>query len=277
MSFPLITPELIARIERFHLRFNRARMDALLNLPGNPYQVEIQQFGSATAFKTRSPLLRGKNRIMGFGADDMPHLHDALQFFRVDGLRCTLSVPHSQMTPPLFSRLCAEKMVSGGSGAALCVVPDDAPPRQGDEQVVSAGLQIRESGIEDKERYLDVFQQAFGERSESQADYLLFQWAEDSLPGSRRYLAEVGGVPVGMASFIIMDGVGFCGTAGVLPAWRNRGIQKALIERRMADAPTFGCDLVLGGGSLFSTTHRNFERAGMRLVPLGFGWSDAPP
>jgi hypothetical protein len=37
MSFPLITPELIDRIERFHARFNLARMEAPRALDGNPY------------------------------------------------------------------------------------------------------------------------------------------------------------------------------------------------------------------------------------------------
>ena len=99
------------------------------------------------------------------------------------------------------------------------------------------------------------------------------QWAEDALPGGARYIAEFRGKPVGMASFPIMDGVGYFGTAGVLPHYRGRGIQTALIRRRLADAPASGCDLVLGGGSMATTTYRNFERAGLRLIPTGMHWT----
>jgi GNAT superfamily N-acetyltransferase len=114
----------------------------------------------------------------------------------------------------------------------------------------------------------------FAQREESQADYLAFQWSEDTLPGCRRYLAEIAEVPVGMASFPVFDGVGFFGTAGTVPEFRGRGVQMALLKRRLADAPDLGCDLVIGGSSLFSPPHRNFERAGLRLVPMGTGWRD---
>ncbi len=271
MPFPLITPDLIARIEQFHLRFSLARMEALQALPGNPYAVEIQRFGNALAFKTHSPLLRGKNRIQGFRAEDVPYLHEALNFFRKDDLRCTLGVSYGQMTQDLFMQLSAEGLWSCGSGTVACIVPDRMLVS---EARAAAPVQIRESSLSEKTLYLDLFRQAFEARGEGQADYLQFQWTEDTLPGCRRYIAEVENVPVAFASFPIIDGVGFFGTAGVLPAWRGGGIQRALIDRRIADAPSFGCDLVIGGGSLFSTTHRNFERAGLRLVPVGSVWTD---
>jgi len=248
LPFPLITPELIARIERFHARFNIARMEALRALDGNPYGVEICPFGRSIAVKVRSSLLRGKNRIIGFQPGDAPRLDEMLEHFRADGLRCTLSVPYGQMTQPLFRQF---------------VAPPGASP-----------IAVHESPPEEKEIYLDLFARTFAHREEGRSEYLAFQWVEDTLPGCRRYVAEIDGVPVGMASFPILDGVGFFGTAGTVPEYRSRGVQMALLKRRLADAPRFGCDLVIGGGSLFSPPHRNFERAGLRLVPLGTGWVD---
>ena len=227
--------------------------------------------GTSVRGKSLSPLLRGKNRIQGFCAEDAPHLQEALQFFRKDKLHCSLGVPYGEMTQDLFFQLCAERLWSSGSGTVPCVVPDSSY-----EQTASPALplQIHESGEDEKELYLDLFRQAFAERGEGHAEYLHFQWTEDTLPECRRYIAESEGVPVAMASFPIIDGVGFFGTAGVIPAWRGRGIQAALLRRRIADAPRFGCDLVIGGGSLFSTTHRNFERAGLHLIPTGSSWRD---
>jgi GNAT superfamily N-acetyltransferase len=269
LPFPLITPELIARIERFSARFNIARMEALRALGGNPYGVEICPFGQSIAVKVRSPLLRGKNRIIGFQPADATRLAEMLEYFRPDGLRCTLSVPYGQMTQPLFRGLVAAGLWSGGSGTIPVIVPesDSAPPG-------ASPIQVHESGLEEKEVYLDLFARAFAHREEGRADYLAFQWVEDTLQGCRRYVAEIDHTPVGMASFPILDGVGFFGTAGTVPEHRGRGVQMALLKRRLADAPRFGCDLVIGGGSLFSPPHRNFERAGLRLVPLGTGWVD---
>ena len=278
MSFPLITLELIARIEAFHLTFNRVRAAALEAIPGNPYQVETREFGSAVAFKAHSPLLRGKNRVhnlRGVNADALP---DILNWFRSDELNCSIYVPHGQMTRELFRQLGDAGLWSNGSGTVPYIVPD----REQNTILQSAiykpdlPLRIREAndGENDKTLYLDLFRQSFAHRGEGCDDYLRFQWAEDTLPGCCRYIAEVAGESVGMASFPVFDGVGFFGTAGVLPDWRGRGIQMALIQRRLKDAPALGCELVIGGGSLFSAPHRNFERAGLRLVPLGSGWAD---
>lgn len=273
MSFPIITPELIARIEGFHRRFSIARMEALSALESNPYQVEIAEFGAAVAFKSRSPLLRGKNRIQGFQEEDLPHLAEALDFFHKEDLRCTLSVPYGKLTQPLFRKLVEVGLWSSGSGTIPVIAPD--PPSVEETEAASndPAIRVREAGPEEKQLYLELFRRAFEERGEGRADYLAFQWAEDSLPGCRRYIAEVEGEPTAMASFPSFDGVGFFGTAGVAPEWRNRGVQMALLRHRLAVAPSLGIDLVIGGGRCFTTTHRNFERAGMRLIPMGSAWT----
>jgi len=269
-----VTPELIARADRFGARFNAARMGALASLPGNPFGAGIRPFGTGegVACKACHPLLRGKNRIYGFGSDDVDLLDDLLAFFRADGLRCALFVSRGQMTQPLFRRLVEAGMWSVGNGAVPTIVPtarsgDAAPPTPPE-------IRVRRSAPEEKELYLDLFQKAFSDRDEQNPEYRAFQWAEDSLPGGARYIAEIGGEPVGMASFPIVDGVGYFGAGGVLPEHRRRGVQMALIRRRIDDALSLGCDLILGGGSPGTTYYRNFERAGLRLVPTGSAWGE---
>ena len=271
MPAPHLTPALIARAEEFQARFHAARMGALADVPGNPFGVEVRFFGCGfgVACKVRHPLLRGKNRIHGFGAADGGILDDLLRFYREDGLPCSLSVPHGEMTEALFARLAAAGLWSAGSGTVPAIVPG----RQGWDNAMS-DVTVRRSGPEEKELYLDLFQQAFVGRGEADPEYRATQWAEDALPDGARYIADMEGRPVGMASFPVVDGVGYFGTAGVLPEFRRRGVQMALIRRRLADAPGLGCDLALGGGSLGTTTYRNFERAGLRLLPTGMSWGD---
>jgi len=267
LSLVPLTPEVISRIERFLTRFGVVRMWAAEALPGNPFGIETRVFGQSVATKIHSPLLRGKNRILGFYPDDVALLPEMLDYFRRDGFRPSLGVPYGAMTQTLFRQLTEAGMWSGGSGTVPVATPQSAPE-------LPEGVSIRLSDPSERDLYLSVFQKAFAGRSEEKPEYAPFQWAEDSLPGARRYIAEVDGIPAGMASFIVAEGIGFCGTAGVLPEYRGRGIQRALIQKRLADASGFGCDLIVAGGSLFSTTYRNFERAGMIRVPQGMGWAD---
>lgn len=271
MPTPHLTPQLIARAQCFQAHFHAARMGALADLRGNPFGVEVRRFdgGDGVACKVRHPLLWGKNRVHGLGAADMDGLDDLLSFYRADGLLCSLTVLQGGMTKALFAHLASAGLWSAGSGT----VPAIAPDGRGDGDV-PPGVTIRRSGPEEKELYLDLFQQAFAGRDEADPEYRPIQWAEDALPGGARYIAEFDGQPVGMASFPIVGGVGYFGTGGVLPEYRGRGIQMALIRRRLADAPALGCDLVLGGGSMGTTTYRNFERAGLRLIPMGMQWTD---
>ncbi len=270
MSTPHLTTQQIARAERFQACFHAARMGALAALPGNPFGVEVRPFGAGfgVACKIRHPMLRSKNRIHGFGAEDLDGLDDLLRFYQADGLPCSLSVLHGEMTEALFARLASVGLWSAGNGTVPAIVPDGCAAAN-----VPPSVTIRHSGPKEKELYLDLFQQAFADRGEAAPEYRAIQWAEDALPGGARYIAEAGGKPVGMASFPILDGVGYFGPGGVLPEYQRRGIQTAMIRRRLADAPRLGCDLALGGGSMNTTTYRNFERAGLRLIPMGMHWA----
>ena len=264
-----VTPDLIARIHRFSVVFHTARMGALTALPGNPFGVEVRGLSEGTAVKVRHPLLRSKNRIVGFRQDDLGLLDGLVQSYRADGLRFTLTVPPGQMTPELFQALAFAGLWTLGSGTVPAILPNSLLP-------ISGEIAVRRSELEEKEQYLDLFQQAFDGREECSPDYRAFQWAEDSLLGGVRYVAEIDGKLVAMASFPVVEGVGFLGTCGVLPEYRQRGVQSTLIARRIADAPALGCDLVLGGSSPGTTEYRNFERMGLRLVPTGSAWQERP-
>ena len=269
-----VTSGLIARVDHFNAAFHMARMGALAALPGNPFGVGVQAFGDGdgVALKVCHPLLRGKNRICGFRAGDIGLLDDLLDFYRADALSCTLFVPHGEMGPVLFQHLARAGLWSLGYGIVPVIMPDNLA----EDSALPPGIIVRLSAPKEQEQYLDLFQRAFAAWPEQELEYRAFQWAEDSLPGGTRYIAEVAGLPVGMASFPVIGGVGHCGTAGVLPGYRRRGIQSALIRRRLSDALSFGCDLVVGGNSPETTAFRNFERAGLRLIPSGSTWRELP-
>ena len=268
MAILHVTTELTTRIDRFGTHFNAARFRALAALPGNRFGVEVQQFGEGIAVKVRHPLLRGKNRLYGFRADNLDLLADLLAWYKADNLACTVHVPPGAMTRELFQGLTDAGLWSPGSGTVPVLVLDGSVPAP------SPQITVRRSGLEEKELYLDLFQQSFAAWPEQEPEYRAFQWAEDSLPGGARYIAEIAGPPVGMASFPIIDGIGYFGAAGTLPDYRQRGIQSALIQQRLRDAPALGCDLVVGGGSPGTTTFRNQERAGLRLIPSGSVWRE---
>jgi len=87
-----------------------------------------------------------------------------------------------------------------------------------------------------------------------------------SAPGFRRYLASLDGRPVGSGS-VRFDGklAQMCG-AGTLPQFRGRGVQKALLQQRLCDAQSAGCELAVVTTAPGSRSQENMMKRGFALL-----------
>ena len=81
-----------------------------------------------------------------------------------------------------------------------------------------------------------------------------------------RFVAELDGAAVGAASLHVHHHVGWLRAGTVLPPYRGRGIQRAMIEERLAHAARLGCDLAGSLANADSSSARNLERVGGRVV-----------
>jgi len=96
---------------------------------------------------------------------------------------------------------------------------------------------IEEIGPEHREAFGRVLQEGFGMPPD------LAPWTA-ALVGRkdwRHYMAFDGATPVGTASLYVKGDWGSLGFATTLPQARGRGVQSALITRRIADARQMGC------------------------------------
>ena len=84
--------------------------------------------------------------------------------------------------------------------------------------------------------------------------------------GFSRYVARVDGALAGGAGLRVSDGIAqFCG-ASTLPAFRRRGVQSALLRRRLTDARDAGCDVAIVTTQPGSKSNRNAQRQGFALL-----------
>jgi ribosomal protein S18 acetylase RimI-like enzyme len=84
--------------------------------------------------------------------------------------------------------------------------------------------------------------------------------------GWTHYLAVADGRPAGGGVLFVGEGVAICMVAATDPPFRGRGIQTALIARRLADAVAAGADLAMTETVAGNASPRNFRRAGFRVV-----------
>jgi hypothetical protein len=90
-------------------------------------------------------------------------------------------------------------------------------------------------------------------------------------PGWRTYVAYDGTVPAASGALYCRDGLAWLGVGATIPAYRRRGVQGALISRRIADAIAGGCrDIVTETGEAVpgepNSSYANMLRNGFRVV-----------
>lgn len=111
---------------------------------------------------------------------------------------------------------------------------------------------VTETGVTGEEFPRDVLERVF-------SDY-------EALRMFRRYLASVDGAPAGGASLCIVDDIALLSGASTLPAFRRRGVQTALLRRRLADAAAEGCALAVVTTAPGSMSQQNVVRQGFALL-----------
>jgi GNAT superfamily N-acetyltransferase len=94
--------------------------------------------------------------------------------------------------------------------------------------------------------------------------------------GRRFYLAYVDGCPAAEAALYWRDDLAYLESAGTLPAYRRRGLQRALIDRRIADATAIGCQIIIGGADFENNSRTNQMACGLSVAYTTAMWRQRP-
>lgn len=89
----------------------------------------------------------------------------------------------------------------------------------------------------------------------------------------RLYLARIDGKPAAAAKLFLHDGVGYFADASTRPEFRGRGLQSALLRHRAMEAAQAGAELTYSQAAFGSTSHRNMERIGLRVLHTRAIWT----
>lgn len=264
--------DLAARIEHAEARLTTSIVQFILNETKAPTSdVFVEVLGEAVAAYAgpSSPM----NKLIGLGFGPLPsddRLRDVEARFQERG------APLQAEVATLADPVLAAQLTSSGyvlrnfenvSGRAIV---------DGDREASEATeVRIELLTPQHAETWVDAAITAF-QQPEGQgvvADELpprellesaLGPWARS--PGFDRYCAWVDDRLAGVASLRIDSGVAqLCGAA-TLPAFRRRGIQAALLRRRLMDASQAGCDLAVVTTQPGSKSQQNVVRQGFSLL-----------
>jgi GNAT superfamily N-acetyltransferase len=142
------------------------------------------------------------------------------------------------------------------------------------EPVTPPGVEVRPSGEEEFEAWLDVVADGVahpdthgvGSHDEFPREGIARATRDLAAAGVMRYTALRDGVIAGGARLRMAEGVAQFTGAATAPAHRRRGVQTALLSARLADAAAAGCDVAVITTQPGSKSQQNAQRRGFDLL-----------
>lgn len=258
---------LAQRIERVEAQMiaNDSRAAHRRNPEASGFLIAVA--GGVASFAERdSPF----NKVVGLGFSDVPStdaLNEIESAFASRGAPVQIELSH--LGDPALGTLLTERgyrLVSFENVLGLDL-------RKKPERVTPPGIEVRPSGDDEFDAWIDIVMegaihpdtQGVATHEEFPRD-VLERAERDAAAGLTRYVALLGGVFAGGASFTMVDGIAALTGAATAPPHRRKGIQTALLSARLADAAAAGCDVAVITTQPGSKSQQNAQRRGFDLL-----------
>jgi ribosomal protein S18 acetylase RimI-like enzyme len=260
---------LAERIERVEARLVATVGEAARGRGTDPAGFMIPVAGGVASFAEEgSPF----NKVAGLGFGGVPSaaaLDEIERAFAACGAPVQVELAH--LVDPSIGVLLTERgyrLVSFENvlGRDLAGEPEPVTP---------PGSEVRRSGDDEFERWLDVVAdgvahpdtQGVPQHEEFPREVIARVMRDlTAVAGVVRYVALVDGVVAGGASMRMAEGVAQLTGAATAPAHRRRGVQTALLAARLADAAAAGCDIAVVTTQPASKSQHNAQRRGFDLL-----------
>lgn len=243
------------------------RMLAIKERPGNPEGIEIWQTGQTSCYFSETMPWASFNTVKGFRSEDIEHLDAILEFFQKRGRKAHFELIPSFVDQTLMRALSERGLYQSGFHTSLYATPafqtyaDDAAIRirmiEADEFEVYARIHCRSTGLSD-----DGIPHVAGNNR------VLYGRA-----GWFFYIASIDNEPAAVGVMHVSNRIASFTFAATLPEYRRKGLQGRLLSERIHAAAQQKCELIVAQCAFLSQSHRNMEKAGMRIGYVRASWS----
>ena len=262
-SEPLLPDaDLVRRCQAICGGTTATRVGIVAARPGNPLGAGVRRYGEALA--TRAPPFGEHlfNRAFGFSDEALEAAAEVADWYAEGGVPGAFEIAPGLPSTALMAMLAARGYRHTGFHANF-VGPAELP------QGPSAGVEVRR--LED-ETDLGAFSDAYHLGwNTTEFRVPVKPWL--TAPGWSLYLGLCDGEPAGAAILCQADGDAYLADSAVDPKWRRRGVHRALLDRRCADAAAAGAKVVFSGADYLGASCRNMLRKGLGLLYTKAIWT----
>lgn len=267
MTFPL---EWVARFEHHLAEAVESLLTHSLRVPGNPEGYALFREGSIVATVSTNPRAGWATQTYGIGAQPADVVRRVVEFFNRRGVPARMRIVPGALASELADTLSGLGLRHVGFHTILWspLRPAVEPPPP---------VEIREVAThEEMDAHIDIQLGAYGISQEviDRLRPLRRTWRES--PDRRFYLAYVDGCPAAQAILHWREDIAYLESAGTLTAYRRRGLQRALIRRRINDAIGLGCRVIIGGADFENDSRKNQMACGLTTAYLAALWAQRP-
>jgi GNAT superfamily N-acetyltransferase len=238
------------------------RLEIVAARPGNPLGAAVRRYGEALA--TRAPPFGEHlfNRAFGFTDDALDAAAEVADWYAEGGVRGAFEIVPGLPTDALTAMLAERGYRHTGFHANFA--GHAALPQQ-----PSPGVEVRRlAGESDLGAFSDAYHLGW---SNTGFRVPMKPWL--TAPGWSLYLGLCDGEPAGAAILSMAGADAYLQDSAVDPKWRRRGVHRALLDARCADAAAAGATVVFSGAQYLSASCRNMLRKGLALLFTKATWT----
>jgi GNAT superfamily N-acetyltransferase len=254
----LVTAKMLAvRAMRADLVYTVQRMQVIAGREG-PFGVAIKTFGTAMGLAAAGLPSSRFNRVVGLTPTETTLLPEILAWYAELGPSPRIEIRPGDLSDGLADALARAGFRQTSFQASLVGEVAETPPTD----IAIRSVETSEM----MERFLDVYLAGWGFplAIHEGAKANMRGWL--GLPGWHLYLAEIDAQAAATAVSFLHESVAYFADACVHPNFRGRRLQSALLAHYKRDAARLGADLLCSQAIFASTSHRNIERAGLRVL-----------
>jgi hypothetical protein len=268
LSPPVMTLELARQIEQMDIDYSISRLGGMQAAAGNPLGIQINHYGNTVAFLIKAwPNFWYGQKVLGLSSPDSGFLAEIVQVFRQNKLSCRFELIPGNLDESLASRLNELGYIQMGFSTALYGIP------RTNRNIFPEGVTIQRISTSQLDFFIDLYQDGFEyPRLIEKEKRIVRSWIEGAQQELDCYVARLGNNPAGIGILFTRGKLSLLADAAVLPRFRTSGCHTALIQHRINRAAERGCELLTGFPAFGSNSHRNLERAGLRIAYTKTMW-----
>ncbi|MFC4411598.1 GNAT family N-acetyltransferase [Chungangia koreensis] len=260
----VVSRELGEQLEDSEIETLSSRLNEIQKINGNSMGVEIQKFGHATAFSVKNIPGPSFNTVKGLKGTDVKQINKIIEFYRQKEIPVRFELTPAHTSSELLTSLSDAGYYHNDFHSTLYAPLSNDLSESHD--LNESRITIRKLKRNEFDTYAEIYIRGFqmpaflksGVAQNNEILYNVKNWTF--------YLASYENEPAGIAALFIKDRIANLAVAATLPDFRNKGIQRALINHRIHQAKLQKCDLIVGQAKFGSISQNNMERAGMSIA-----------